>query len=868
MNRAFQAPALKIFFLFSLFIAEFGFASPVNKENSDKAVRGWLNRNSSPMGIRISKKHGKSDVISDANGMVLYYLVNLQPQGFVILSADDEIEPVIAFSATGYYDGSQNSPLKEILDRDMHWRLKNLGQQKVNRAAEKQNQKYKWQTLLDSGSLNQSKDSNEVELLGLSYVTDIRVPPLLQSKWAQGNAAGGYCYNYYTPNHYPTGCVATAMAQVMRYHSWPVNGIGVHSFKIYVDEVEQYWNTRGGNGSGGAYNWSQMPYEPQAGLTSTQREAIGALCYDAGVSVGTGYTESNSGASTATANQVFVGIFGFSNSVFGDNFSSSGDFGLWDMMNAGLDANLPVILGVSGPGVGHAVVADGYGYTSGTMYHHLNMGWGGLDDAWYQLPAIDIDIYFNAITDCVYNIYPSGTGEIVGGRVTNLAGVPLAAVAITAYQGTSVSAQAATNSRGIYALKNLPSNTQYRISAIKSGYAFTDQMVSSGFSQNWNATSGNKWGINFTSTNASPPTAISKSVDCNSTISKSITLEALDDHLPNPPASITYIITSLPLHGTLSENGVGSITNVPYAMSGSNNIVVYTPCQYFGGQDNFSFKANDGGTAPSGGYSNIATVTLNVDNKLYNEFGTSGTISTNTMIQTNNYASRSQVLYLHGDIGGGKYITDLAINFAYIPPIPLKQWTIRMQHTNKSQYTDVVGDFLTTGWTIVYQSDVTVSQTGWYNFHFSTPFHYNGAQNLLIDFSFNNNIISQAQTGFYIYYDVGDIDRIITIVTDQAVHSNPLDWDFWAGGGSYWGGGWLPRIKLIGTVPIEPIIGDFDLSCDVKLPDFAILASTWMTRQGDTNYNASCDIYNPKDNKVNLKDLSVFASHWLESYHP
>jgi len=82
----------------------------------------------------------------------------------------------------------------------------------------------------------------------------------------------------------------------------------------------------------------------------------------------------------------------------------------------------------------------------------------------------------------------------------------------------------------------------------------------------------------------------------------------------------------------------------------------------------------------------------------------------------------------------------------------------------------------------------------------------------------------------------------------------------------YWGGGWLPSIKLIGIVPIDPILGDFDASCDVKLPDFARMAAAWNTSSGQANYDPACDIATPKNNKIDLADLKILASHWLTKY--
>ena len=873
MSCAYPTSSAKgILFLFAVLSGGL-FAAPVSRQAAEQAAGGWLRRHPTPLEARLSRQAGPAEAVSDTDGRVLYYVTPLEPQGFVVLSADDAIEPVVAFSATGRFDRSAGSPLSVLLGGDMKSRLDGIrrpaGDGRGDARAPSETAR-KWQALLDAAGDVRAEDDDPLQAAGQPSVSDVRVPPLLESKWGQDDAAGGYCYNYYTPNHYVTGCVATAMAQLMRYHQWPATGIGVHSFRIYVDGAEQYWNTRGGNGSGGPYNWAQMPSDPEAGLTATQRQAIGALCYDAGLSVNMGYTSDGSGASTSTADLALVDTFGYANSIYGYVFATYVNAGLTAMMNPNLDAGMPVLLSISGPGAAHAVLADGYGYSGGTVYHHLNMGWTGLDDAWYQFPVELATLAFTTINGCIYNVYPSGTGEIISGRATSLAGAPLDGVTVTAYQGTAVIQQAVTNARGIYALKYLPSSQSYRLSAVKAGYVFADQNVSTGVSQDWRSASGNKWGIDFSATNASPPAAMDQVIDAHSPASVCIRLEALDDHLPDPPGRMTFIITSLPGHGTLSEPNVGPIDGVPYVMAADANSVCYTPCPYFGGEDGFTFKANDGGTAPSGGDSNAAAVTVNVDNHLYSEFGTSASVGTNTMVNTRYYASRSQALYLQSDIGAARHLTDLAIKFTHLPPIPFKHWTIRLQHTTMAVYDDVADDFLTTGWTQVYQADLTVGQTGWVNFHFAAPFYYDGIRNLLVEFSFNNTTVS-ATTGNYLFINVGgsdDVDRMITIVTDQADHSNPLTWDFWDGGGSYWGGDWLPSVKFIGLVPIAPMAGDFDATCDVRLPDLAVIAAAWKSQQGQVHYNPACDIAAPRDNKVDLLDLRVFADHWMQVYEP
>jgi hypothetical protein len=832
-------------------------AAPVSMDNAAKAARGWLRTNTAPLETAISKKASQTEAVSAADGRVLYYMTSLEGQGFVILAGDDELEPVVAFSATGYFDDKAASPLRDMLVQDMQGRLAAIGGVKSKSVSLAGDMPGKWQDLIAAGTADVTKG-------GVSSPSDVRISPLVQSKWSQDDAGGGYCYNYYTPNHYSTGCVATAMAQLMRYHSWPTAGIGVNSFEIKVDNISQYGDTRGGDGFGGPYNWSDMTLVPGSGLTTAQRQAIGSLCYDAGLSVSMGYTEYGSGASTSSASEALVDTFGYSNSVYGYGFSSGGDAGLLGMINTNLDARLPVVLSIAGPNVAHALIADGYGYNSGTMYHHLNMGWGGLDDTWYALPIIESGYYFNAVTGCMYNVYPDGSGEIISGRVVSMAGAALEGVTVRAYNGSVLLGQADTDSRGIYALKDMPANTVCRVVAAKNDYAFLDKNITTGHSQNWNAVSGNKWGIDFAATNPSAPMAISQNVSVYCLSSASITLESQDDHLPNPPAAVTSIISSLPAHGTLRVPGVGEITSVPYSLPGYGNEVVYQPCQYYFGPDSFSFVADDGGSAPTGGTSAPAIVSLDVSGSISAEFGLDGQWGNNAAIDTGFYALRSQALYLASDIGNQSgYFTSLAFDFTGIPPLTLHNWTIRMQLTGMSQYNDVVASLLTTGWTQVYQTDLTVSETGWFEFHFDTPFYYDGSSNLLIDFSFDNSEIN-GNTGWYLCKAVGcGCDRIITIKSNNPEHTSPLTWDFWGGGGIYWGGDWLPSIKLTGNVANEPIAGDFDYNCKVNLPDMATLAAAWNSQSGDINYNPACDIARPVDNVINMLDLQVFVENWL-----
>ncbi|MCK4341205.1 MAG: hypothetical protein KAY37_05715 [Phycisphaerae bacterium] len=109
-----------------------------------------------------------------------------------------------------------------------------------------------------------------------------------------------------------------------------------------------------------------------------------------------------------------------------------------------------------------------------------------------------------------------------------------------------------------------------------------------------------------------PPTASSASVQTAIGTPVTIDLMAGDDGLPDPPAALTYIVTSLPAHGTLTDLMAGVITSVPYTLASGGNRVVYTPSAWYAGPDGFHFKANDGGIPPEGGDSNIAAISITV----------------------------------------------------------------------------------------------------------------------------------------------------------------------------------------------------------------------------------------------------------------
>lgn len=156
-------------------------------------------------------------------------------------------------------------------------------------------------------------------------------------------------------------------------------------------------------------------------------------------------------------------------------------------------------------------------------------------------------------------------------------------------------------------------------------------------------------------------------------------------------------------------------------------------------------------------------------------------------MHTSWHDSRTQVIYLAGEIGNSGPITSLALDVVTPPGQTMNNWTIRMKHTTLSEYDDY---FLEANdWTIVYQHDETIESPGWSTFEFDRPFEYNGTENLLVDFSHNNDSFTEngecrasRPGGVRSVYDFSDSKR-----------RDPLDWvgSFLVPGSDY-----VPNVKL------------------------------------------------------------------------
>lgn len=463
-------------------------AAEVSLESARFAAQAWIDS-----GLSLGKLRGRCAAQAETleEGDARMHVVKLDGGGFVVMGADDLVEPVIAFSAGGApVESDSEGPLPAILKADLAERARAaarrsasagrtlLGASSASGGAERTATQRRWDALLAGGSgrarLLASDDSN-----GLDEIPDVRVEPFVKSRWGQENNSMYYgegepCFNYYTPNNYPCGCVATAMAQILRYHRYPASATPkTFSCKVDGSSVSKTM-------MGGTYDYDGMPLVPESyegkewyegGATEAERQEIGKLTYDCAVAMRMEWWPGYGASYGGFAYDPLQKVFSYANAK--SYMSSSGaGIKISDLLQGvlpNLDAKCPVMLGLSG----HEVLADGYGYSGGTLYVHLNMGWAGWCDVWYALPdVIPNDQYESHIVNSiVYNIFPEATGDLLSGRVTFADGMPNGGAVVRAYTTKNprqLVATARTDSHGIYSLLisgSTAAGTQYLVSA-------------------------------------------------------------------------------------------------------------------------------------------------------------------------------------------------------------------------------------------------------------------------------------------------------------------------------------------------------------------------------------------------------------------
>ena len=273
--------------------------------------------------------------------------------GFVVLSNDDNFTPVLGLSESDYKEGS--------MPCGFSWWLK---------TAEK--------------ALTEAQDNNSSPM---TFSVSQKVKSFISTRWNQGSPFNTLCPTI-SNEHAPTGCIATAMSQIMKYYQYPTQGQGTgkYSVTVYKSSSDQKGTTtQYTRDLNNTYLWDEMS-NIYYSYTQDPDNAVATLMADAGAASCMNYTASGSGSSDFYAARGFIDNFAYDSlSINRYNRSLYTDDEWMGMIENELTNKRPILYcGVDETDGGHAFLLDGID-TDGKV--HVNWGWSGNGDGYY---AIDV----------------------------------------------------------------------------------------------------------------------------------------------------------------------------------------------------------------------------------------------------------------------------------------------------------------------------------------------------------------------------------------------------------------------------------------------------------------------------------------------
>lgn len=289
---------------------------------------------------------------SDKTNNAPYYAFNLE-QGYVIVSGDDEMTELVGYAENGFFDAENVPPQMQLwLDGYAEY------------VAAVQSGKAKARNIL------------------LSDSPSVVVEPLVTTKWNQDAPFNNFAPEYTDDNNNTqrcaTGCAATAMAQIMKFHNWPEQGVGHYSYE------HQSFGTISSNFSEHVYDWTNMIDRYNNGeYSNVQADAVALLMKDCGVSLNMNYGPV-SGASIYSYTPAFKNYFRYSSRTVNRSGCETAEF--TKIITDELQEGRPIIYCGTGEDGGHAFVVDGY---DTNYFLHVNWGWGGYSDGYFDMNYMD-----------------------------------------------------------------------------------------------------------------------------------------------------------------------------------------------------------------------------------------------------------------------------------------------------------------------------------------------------------------------------------------------------------------------------------------------------------------------------------------------
>ena len=276
-----------------------------------------------------------------------YYIFNDEAgKGFVVIAGDDKMGKVLAYSKEASIDMTNLNPEARYLFDTYRQVYEELSKNKT--------------LTTRAGAATKAADA---------------VQPLLKSKWGQD-------YPYSKLTQYVTGCVATAVAQVMYYHKWPAQGKGQESYTVTFDNT-----VRSADFTKSHYDWDNMlPDYNRRNITTKQEDAVALLMNDVGIATNRQYTDRASGTQSYMAERALRNYFDYDASMVTRLYEGIDNF--IEIVKKELRNGFPLyISGDSKTGGGHAWVCDGFDEED---RFHMNFGWNGQANGYYSLATLSV----------------------------------------------------------------------------------------------------------------------------------------------------------------------------------------------------------------------------------------------------------------------------------------------------------------------------------------------------------------------------------------------------------------------------------------------------------------------------------------------
>ena len=344
-------------------------ANPVTPQEAARlAATFWQHRYGTPAAMALAP--------ASASYPGLYILNNTKNPGFVIIAADDRATPILGYSDEQH--ASDNIPVSvDAWLRDYSDAVLYCVSHDIEATEEIVSQ---WGRLREGAPIDDPDRPHNT------------VAALLTTTWNQSPRYNNLCpYDNTARERTVTGCVATAMAQVMKFWNSPIVGVSSNAYNhtTYGNLSADFSSTY--------YAWSQMPNALSASSSTAQINAVATLMYHCGVAVEMDFDISANGGSGAQtiafnnsravcAENALKTYFDYKSTLRGYERSNTTESVWTQRVITELDASRPVIYTGRDASGGHCFVCDGY---DSRNYFHMNWGWGGSYNGYFALNALN-----------------------------------------------------------------------------------------------------------------------------------------------------------------------------------------------------------------------------------------------------------------------------------------------------------------------------------------------------------------------------------------------------------------------------------------------------------------------------------------------